>query len=79
MDGMKWNKCERPDLSEQNQDELKKVFGPNFEHCDIQMKVKMRTKRNWKKVWERNKYTVYGCLTCTLGAIVLALLIQFYH
>lgn len=75
---MGWKKCERPIAVEQ-QEELKKIFGPNFEHCDIQMKVKMRTKRNWKKVWERNKYVVYGIVTSIFIAIVFYVLIKFYH
>lgn len=79
MDGMKWNKCERPDISEKEQEELKKVFGPNFEHCNFQMKAKMRTRRNWKKVWERQKYTVYGFLTGIVISIILYFMIQFYH
>lgn len=79
MNKMKWNKCERPDISPEKQEELNKVFGPNFEHCDIQMKAKMRTKRNWKKVWERQKYVVYGVLTGIILSAILYFVIQLYH
>lgn len=76
---MKWNKCERPDMSDEQKDNIKKIFGPNFEHFNVQMKVKMRTKRNWRKIWERNKYTVYGLLTGILGATILTIFIQLYR
>lgn len=79
MSEMKWNKCERPDLSPEKREELEKVFGPNFEHCNVQMKVRMRTKRNWKKVWERNKHAVYGGLTGTVLGVILYSIFQLYH